>query len=206
MLGHMTIPVHMLLIQKEPVSHVSAVTYPNHHTHLGACLVTEKYSGKGYGQNTTHALLDTLDESYTIGLDVDSKLRPQFETRGYETVWNTYIAMLTLDKISKNLARTEFPSDTAVKPLRNVNLEKLLEYDSSVFGTSRRIFVERWINVPGSFGWAAVNENSDEIVGYAVLKQVIRGGGIEIGLAMAPLFADNVHIAKLLRKMAAENV
>ena len=43
------------------------------------------------------------------------------------------------------------------------------------------------------------------IVGYSILRRVIRGGGMEIGLAMAPLFADNVHnIAKVLIKTAAE--
>ena len=43
-------------------------------------------------------------------------------------------------------------------------------------------------------------------MGYSILKLVIRGGGTEIGLSMAPLFADNVHnIAKFLLKTAAEN-
>ena len=62
------------------------------------------------------------------------------------------------------------------------------------------------MTAPGSFGWVAVNQASgNTIVGYSILKQVIRGGGTEIGLAMAPLFADNVHIAKLLLKTAAVN-
>ena len=39
---------------------------------------------------------------------------------------------------------------------------------------------------------------------YAVLRQIIRDGGSEIGMAMAPLFADNVSIAKLLLRVAAQ--
>ncbi len=37
-----------------------------------------------------------------------------------------------------------------------------------------------------------------------VLKQVIRDGGTEIGLAIAPLFADNKNTAKLLIKKAGQ--
>ena len=51
---------------------------------------------------------------------------------------------------------------------------------------------------------AAIDENSDIIIGYAVLRQVIRNGGSEIGMAMAPLFANNVSIAKLLLRVAAQ--
>jgi hypothetical protein len=51
-----------------------------------------------------------------------------------------------------------------------------------------------------------VDQATDNIlVGYSILRPIIRGGGTEIGLAMAPLFADNVDIAMLLLKTAAEN-
>jgi hypothetical protein len=51
-----------------------------------------------------------------------------------------------------------------------------------------------------------VDQATDNIlVGYSILRPVIRGGGTELGLAMAPLFADNVDIAMLLLKTAAEN-
>ena len=73
-----------------------------------------------------------------------------------------------------------------------------------VFGMPRQTFLKTWMTAPGSFGWVAINQATDNtIVGYSILKQVIRGGGTEIGLAMAPLFADNVHIARLLLKTAA---
>ena len=62
------------------------------------------------------------------------------------------------------------------------------------------------MTAPGSFGWVAINEGvGKNIIGYSILKHDIRRGGTEIGLAMTPLFADNVHIAKLLLKTAAES-
>ena len=78
-----------------------------------------------------------------------------------------------------------------------------------IFGTPRYTFINKWINAPGAFGWVAINQATDNtIMGYCVLKLVIRGGGTEIGLAIAPLFADNIHIAKMLLtllKTTAEN-
>jgi hypothetical protein len=58
--------------------------------------------------------------------------------------------------------------------------------------------------IPGNLAWAAVDERSGTIHGYAIIKQVIRDGGTKIGLAMAPLYAENAQIAKLLLKTAAE--
>ena len=126
-----------------------------------------------------------------------------YESLGYQTVWNTYTAMLNLNTIVKNIDETDLPLGITAKPIDSINFDELLIYDISIFGTQRQILLEKWIGAPGSFGLAAVDEKSDDIVGYAVLRQVIRDGGSEIGMAMAPLFADNASIAKLLLRTAA---
>ena len=112
--------------------------------------------------------------------------------------------MLSLDKTAEILANTKHPHGTTIvtQPIHKlINPTKLFEYDKMVFGAPQHIFINMWINSPGTFGWVAINQAADNtIVGYSVLKLVIRGGGTEIGLAMAPLFADNIHIAKMLLK------
>ena len=113
------------------------------------------------------------------------------------------MAMISLGKIATNLTGSELPSNVTVKLIHNTILMKLLDYDSFIFGTQRRRFIERWISVPGTFGLTAIDKRNDDIVGYAILKQMIRGTGTEIGLAMAPLYADNAQIAKILLKTAA---
>ena len=193
-------------IDGKVVCHVSAITYPNHHSYMGGLLVAEQHRGKGYGQKIGAIAYDFLDKEYTIGFDSDSMLKPKFQAHGFETLWNTYVAMLSLDKIARILAGTKHPSGIVIQPIHRHNLVKLLEYDGMVFGTSRQTFIKKWITAPGSFGWVAINQTADNtIVGYSILKLVIGGGGTEIGLAMAPLFADNVHIAKVLLKIAAES-
>ena len=188
------------------VCHVSAITYPNHHAYMGAYLVAEQHRGNGYGQKVDATAYDSLDKSYTIGVDVDLKFKPRFKARGFKTLWNTYVAMLSLDRTTEILAKNTPPCGIVTQPIHKINQAKLFEYDSIVFGTSRQTFIDTWINAPGTFGWVAINQATDNtIVGYSILRPVIRGGGTEIGLAMAPLFADYVHIAKMLLKTAAEN-
>ena len=189
-------------IDNKVVGHVCAITYPNHHSHMGACIVAEEYRGKGYGKKLYCTSYDISDKKYTVGGEMDSKIRPWFEAKGFQVFWNTYVAMLSLEKVAKKLSRAKLPFPVTIKPTNIASLSSLLDYDSFVFGTSRHAFIKRWITTPGSFGLVAVKDGN--IVGYSILRQVIRGGGTEIGLAMAPLFADNVDIAKALIKTAAE--
>ena len=192
-------------IDGELVTHVSAIAYPKHHSHIGGLVVTEKFRQKGYGLQSVHYLIDACDAKYTIGCDINLDLRSNYEMLGFENLWNTHIAMLDLEKIVTNASKSgaQIPPGIAIEPIHSMQLDKLLNYDGLVFGTMRQKFLTSWINVPGSFGWAAVSEKN--IVGYAIVKQVIRGAGTEIGLAMAPLYADNAQIAKVLLKTAAEN-
>ena len=187
-------------IGQEIVSHFCSIRYPNHHSHLGGQVVSKSFRGKGYGMvRDLDIAIKVCDEMYTIGIDVHphSSLR-----RGFDMLWDTHVAMFSLQTLTDKLAQTSL-KDLIVKPLHEVSIEELLKYDRYVFGTDRRAFMERWISVPGSFGYAAVDGN-DKIIGYAVLKPVIRGGGTEIGLAIAPLYSDDPHIAKCLLKTAAE--
>ena len=195
---------YMCEVDGQVVGHIIATTYPNHHSHVGGLIITEEYRKRGLGKRIAFTVLDALKKSSTtIGGDAIPVLRSMYESLGYQTVWNTYTAMLNLDMIVKNVNETDLPIGITAKPVDSKNLDKLLVYDISVFGTQRQMFLEKWISAPGSFGLAAVDEKSDDIVGYAVLRQVIRDGGSEVGMAMAPLFADNVSIAKLLLRAAA---
>ena len=196
--------VFMADIDGELVSHVTAIDYPNLHSHIGGLVVTEKYRNEGYGLNNSLKAIEACNQSYTIGGDVNLDLKSNYEALGFERIWDTYVATLDIDKIIGNLAKATPPGDFTTKPIHKVSFEKLFEYDRFVFGTARRKFLEKWVTVPGSFGWAAVNEKND-IVGYIVLKQVFREAGREIGMTIAPLFCNDVQIAKLLLLTAAEN-
>ena len=183
------------------VSHTCAVKYPNHHSHLGGGVVAKEFRGKGYYTSGVQKSMETCDQNYTLGCDVPPFLKHSLEQLGFKALWETYVAKFSLHKLALKLATLTIPEDLNVKSIDSIPLEELLEYDRLVFGTDRRVFLEKWINTPGSFGWVAIR---DGVVGYAVMKQAIRGGGREIGMAMAPLYCDDVDIAKCLLKTAAE--
>ena len=192
-------------VDGQVISHIITTTYPNHHSYAGGLIVAEEYRNRGFGKKTIFAAFDILSkDSILLGFDAVPELRPLYESLGFETVWNTYTALLSLDKIVKNIYDTDLPLGIAAKPVCSKNLENFLTYDSCVFGTQRERFLEKWISVPGSFGLVAIDEKNNDVVGYAILRQVIRNSGSEIGMAVAPLFADNVSIAKLLLKTAAQ--
>ena len=189
-------------IDKKVVGHVHVIRYPNHSSFIGGRIVTNEHRGNGYGKKLLFASYDASDKRYTIGGDADLKHKPWFESKGSQAVWNTYVAELSLEKIAQKLSGSMFPFQITIKPINIVSLSRLLEYDSFVFGTSRHAFIKRWITTSGSFGLVAVKDSN--IVGYSILRRIIRGDCTEMGLAMAPLFADNIYIAKALLKVTAE--
>ena len=191
-------------IDKKPVGYVCAVNYPNHHFYMQASIVAKEHRGKGYGKQLFLTSYGSCDKHYTIGADVyvGSRSKTLFEASGFQTLWSTHTVTLSLEKIAQKLRRINLPFQVTIVPTTKVTFMNLLEYDSFIFGTVRRKLVEKRITTPGSFGLVAVKDGN--IAGYSILRQVISGSGTEIGLAMAPLFADNVHIAKALIKTAAE--
>ena len=69
--------------------------------------------------------------------------------KGFKSLCDTYVVKFSAQNIAKQLATV---TDLHVKLLSDVQSEKFMEYDRSVFGTDRRVFMERWISAPGSFG------------------------------------------------------
>ena len=111
--------------------------------------------------------------------------------------------MLNFEQIIKNLGNVDLPTGFLLRPVRMVDAEKLFSYDASVFGSPRRTLVEKWISIPGSLGWAVLDENGD-VVGYTVVRPIIVGAGTQFGWSMAPLYANSDQIARALLVAAAE--
>ena len=184
------------------VSSIVTITYPGHSLFIGSFMVLEEHRGKGYGKLTVDFAWNSLDHSYNIGAEGILHMIPLYESKfGFRTVWETPIAFLNFEKIIKNIGNIK--SGISVFPIKTVDKEKLYQYDSSVFGAPRDVMIEKWINIPGSLGWAAV-DGEGNIVGYNVARPTIIDKGSEFGLSMGPFFADNKQIAEALLKTAAE--
>ena len=190
-------------LNREVISHVNAIKYPDHSIHIGCFMIQKEHAGKGYDEQTWEGVWKTLDHSCTIGLDARSHESQMFESYGFHAIWENSVALLNFERIIENLGSADLPSGFQLRPIRAVDTEKLYVYDASVFGSPRHTLVEKWISIPGSLGWAALDDNGD-IVGYTVVRPIIIGAGTQFGLSMAPLYANSNQIAKALLVVAAQ--
>jgi hypothetical protein len=126
-----------------------------------------------------------------------------YESLGFQSVWKTSVAVIDLTKAVKILSSVTLPTVVSCVPIRTVDFEKLFNYDTSIFGAPRRILLEKYVNLPGSLGWAAVNEKG-AVLGYNLVRQAICDVGARLELMMTPLYADDDVVARALLKVAAE--
>ena len=129
-----------------------------------------------------------------------------YESFGFHCAWNTSAAQIELNNVVKVLSNISIPNGVLCKPIQDdFDLQKLFDYDTEVFGTSQQKLLEKYINIPESLGWAAVNDKGD-ILGYTVVKEVFGGTTEDVkpGFSMTPLYADNDIVARMLMKVAAE--
>ena len=188
------------------MAHVNCMQYPGHFTFFGGHLVDKKYRGKGYGLKIgTQAWRSVDTTTHTVGTDSSPEMADKYEKNhsGLKPAWINQHAFLSLEKVAKVFSAVTIPSEISVKPIQEVDLERLCDYDTSVFGAPRRTFLEKWISIPGSLGWAATDGNG-ELLGYCATRQVYRNGGANMGLNVSPLFADDQQIARVLLKEAAD--
>ena len=73
-------------------------------------------------------------------------------------------------------------------PVSDVPFEDLLEYDSRHFPAERRVFLEKWINMPDSHSLACID--GGEIRGYGTIRKCFNGHKI------GPLFASDLLTAE----------
>ena len=75
------------------------------------------------------------------------------------------------------------------------------KYDKNVNSFPRQGFLKEWLFAPNCYASVAL-DNRDNIVGYAVVRKMLREEGWKIG----PCFADNFVIARNLYSDLCENV
>jgi hypothetical protein len=77
-----------------------------------------------------------------------------------------------------------------VVELSSVSFERLLAFDSAVFGSERERFLRLWIERPAGHALACLDDG--RLVGYGVLRPC------QVGAKLGPLFADDPEVAETL--------
>ena len=170
----------------KPVGCASAVAYDDSFGFLGLYVVKSEYRKKGVGLKLTEKCLEYLGDR-NIGLDgvVENEKKYQQVMKFRSSYSNLRF---------EGRGGGEVP-DGLVK-ISEVPFEKLLDYDRKMFPAPRSRFLEKWVNQPDSYAFAALEER--DLKGYGVIRKC------RVGYKIGPLFADDQDTAeKIFRALRA---
>lgn len=165
----------------ELIASISIVRYHRAYAFLGFYIVRPEFRGKGFGIRLWDHALGLVDAS-AIGLDGVVAQIPAYERSGFRLAYRS--ARYATSASAPPAERAD------ARPVRELDLGELQDYDAVVFGTPRPEFLEAWLAQPGLH--ARVVRDDGRVTGYGVIRHAV--DGFRIG----PLFADTPMIAEVL--------
>ena len=90
----------------------------------------------------------------------------------------------------QNAPARDMPSQEHLKPLKDMRLIELLDYEQRLFPGKRKGYLKAWVTQPEAHGWCIWKDQ--KIKGYALMRPCMEG--FKIG----PWFADTNEYACLL--------
>lgn len=166
-----------------PVGAIIAPKYGGEYGFIDIFLVKNEHRGKGYGTLLLNHAMAYLKDCKSIGLEATPDMKEFWEKQGFVfnhcTLYFRRSAKGTLDKDLVNLKEVDC-------------LDAVVEYDSNVFGYSRREFLKCLLERKDTFALGAMKDNV--LVGFGILRTHHRGQTFFFG----PVSADTPEIAKQL--------
>ena len=163
----------------EIVATVSCALYGDAYAFIGFYIVRSDLRGRGIGSPLFERALERAGERI-VGLDGVLAQQASYERRGFVLAhrnvrWRTVGGGARPD---------------GVVELSSVSFERLLAFDSAVFGSERERFLRLWIERPAGHALACLDDG--RLVGYGVLRPC------QVGAKLGPLFADDPEVAETL--------
>ena len=183
----------------ERISCIAIVKYNEELAYVGWYVVTEPHKGKGYGYRTwKHAFeASSIGDHCNVCLYSVVSMEKIYNKSGFKRVCVTHLHMVTVSDVAKALSATTPPVGIKILPGSGVDINKLAEYDRSIFGAKRLRLLASWICISDVI-FVAFNEKK-EIVGYVILRKVESKESEGVSTyRVTPLFADNLSIAQFL--------
>jgi ribosomal protein S18 acetylase RimI-like enzyme len=163
----------------EKIGCISAVCYENWFGFLGFYIVHPYYRHQGFGLELWNAGMSHL-KGRMVGLDGVVAQQDNYRKSGFHLAYNN----------RRYQGKGHGILSQKLFDIKKISFEKLLEYDSKIFGADRKIFLQNWIGMPNASGFVMLHHN--EIIGYGIIRKCLTG--YKIGA----LFADNEEIADCL--------
>lgn len=159
-------------INGEPIGCISAVNYGSDFGFLGLYIVKPEYRHMGYGFQLWKKAINHFGDRL-IGLDGVVDQQENYKKSGFRL----YYRNIRFEGRGNN------SKPKGLVTLAEVPFETLLEYDTSIFGWSRKAFLEKWVRMTNASFLGILDKN--RIVGYGVIRSCQKGWKI------GPLFADD---------------
>lgn len=185
----------------ERISCVCAMKYGDEQAYVGLFMVVKQYRGRGYGLRTWNETVMKIEPRFNAALDALVNMESTYNKSGFRREWINHRYDIKVANVVKVLSDAQklLPAKAVVSPTDKVDLKKLSEYDSVIFGTCRENVLAAWITVALG-GWVVLSD--DKIVGYLILRKTVLFS--KEGYFAGPFFADDLTIAKVLLKTACE--
>lgn len=169
------------LLDGEPITAISAVSYGNSFGFLGFYLCVPGQRGKGYGIRTWNAGIARLEKVRTIGLDGVVAQQDNYARSGF---------VLEHRNIRFGGRPAPASADPSIRPLTADDRHSLDAMDFACFGYARPAFLDAWLNADGHRTLGCFQ--GARLDGYAVTRPCRQGTKI------GPLFAVSPEIAERL--------
>lgn len=163
-----------------PISCVSGVKYEDKFAFGGFYIVKEEYRKQDYGIQMYNHVIEYVN-GLCLGIDGVVAQQENYKKSGFKFTHN----QMRYEGIGmKGKLQTE------CMPIKEISLEDLIKYDTSVFQFRRDEFLKKWIAMPESYALATTNNSL--VTGYGVIRKCYKG--YKIG----PIFAEDKKIAEKL--------
>lgn len=161
------------------------VSYSGQLGFMGLFIVAPKYRGQGLGRQLWYfrrdQLLKRLKPGASIAMDGVFAMQHFYGEGGFVFTHRN----LRMEGVGK---RTD--PDPRVVPLREVDFQKVLEFDARHFGILRPAFLKPWITPEGGYGAGLLDD--DGLQGMGVVRPC------QNGFKIGPLFAESAEVADTL--------
>lgn len=177
------------LLDGEPVTGISAVSYGSSFGFLGFYLCVPERRGQGYGLRTWNAGMARLEKVRTIGLDGVVDQQGNYAKSGF---------ILEHRNIRFGGRPAAVSADPSIRALTDADRHSLDAMDLACFGYARPAFLDAWLGADGHRALGCFQ--GARLDGYAVTRPCREGTKI------GPLFAVSPEIAERLFDAAATGV
>lgn len=143
-------------------------------------IVRGKFRGSGYGSKIFEHARNYCKDSKSMALDATGQHINNYMRYGFKS----YCQIISYKKEAQGKLGPN------VVDIHKVPIEKILEYDLSVFGYPRRRFLELLLEQRNMYGLAVMED--DKVIGYGIIRKSTSG------YLVGPLSADNSEIANEL--------